>query len=589
MAINSQNGNTLLDSGSFPPVRVASTGAPLVPTTGGLLVVDGVQLAAGDRVLCKDETSPVNNGIYAANTGPWVRTTDASGNQQFFSGMAVTVGLGAVNAGLTYICTCQDDPVIVGTSLLTFAAQAVVANATQSATSTTAVTIGAGTKVFQIQAGKAFKLGQWVLAQTPGAVFNGTMFVFGAMLGQVVDYSGTTLTLQVAAFSGSGTPNAWNIVLTNSPAAAGFQPPVGSGNVTGPGASTAGHMATFADTTGFVVQDGGLPVGGANTITPSMFANAAVALGFNMLNGTLTATPTDTNTSLTIAVKTLAGADPSASDPVFFLFRSGTSGSASYSIVEVTAALSTKIPASSTMGFANATPGKVWIAAVNNAGTVSLAVINCLIATATAASIYPLAGWGIAANVTGYGGGASTAQVLYGTATIGSPVPYSVLGYFTYEVGSTLATAGTWATAPTRMELYRPGVALPGQPIQAVMTSTTTQTALSTGSFVATNNAATIALSSSAHLVRIDASGEATVGTTLNMSFELRRGTSTVVGPVQLLSNPGGSSQAFSINNLAYDAPGAASATYTAYGSSTGADYPQTGFGANMALQEIAT
>jgi hypothetical protein len=122
MAINSISGNTLLTTGAFPPVRVASTGAPLIPAAGGLLVVDGVQLVAGDRVLCKDEANPVNNGIYAANTGPWVRTTDATTNQQFFSGMLVSVGLGAVNRGAVYFCTCTDDPVVVGTSLITFAA-----------------------------------------------------------------------------------------------------------------------------------------------------------------------------------------------------------------------------------------------------------------------------------------------------------------------------------------------------------------------------------------------------------------------------------------------------------------------------------
>src|SRR5712691_498878 len=101
MAINTITGNTLLTSGSFPPVRAASTGSPLTPTTGGLLVVDGVQLVAGDRVLCKDEASAINNGIYAAASGPWRRTTDAAGNSQFFSGMAVTVALGALNAGQT--------------------------------------------------------------------------------------------------------------------------------------------------------------------------------------------------------------------------------------------------------------------------------------------------------------------------------------------------------------------------------------------------------------------------------------------------------------------------------------------------------
>src|SRR6266481_6975015 len=297
MALNSITGNTMLISGSFPPVRAASTGAPLHPVTGGLLVVDGVQLAAGDRVLAKDEASAVNNGIYAASTGPWTRTTDATGNTQFFSGMAVTVALGAVNAGQTFICTCQDDPVVVSTSLITFASQQVVATATQQAASTTSLTIGTGSKTLTISAGKAFQAGQWVLIQETSNSAN-------QMLGQITAYGGTSLTVNVIAVGGSGTHADWTIVLTNSPGAAGFQPPVGTGNVTGPGSSTAGHVATFADATGKVLQDGGTIIGGANTITPAMLTNAAVAFGVGMLNGTLVASVA--GNALTISVKTLA-------------------------------------------------------------------------------------------------------------------------------------------------------------------------------------------------------------------------------------------------------------------------------------------
>src|SRR5499427_2671259 len=278
MSINSITGNTLLTTGSFPPVRAASTGSPLNPATGGLLVVDGLQLVAGDRVLCKDETSAVNNGIYAASTGPWTRTSDATTNTQFFSGMAVTVALGAVNAGLTFICTTTDDPVVVGASNITFQAQALVATATQSATSATSLVIGTGSKTFTTQAGKAFQLGHYVLV-------NETSNSANQMLGQITAYSGTSLTINVIATGGSGTHADWTIALTNSAAAAGLLPPVGSGNVTGPGSSTAGHLATFADGTGKVLQDGGAPIGGANTITPSMYAAAAVSLGATMLNG----------------------------------------------------------------------------------------------------------------------------------------------------------------------------------------------------------------------------------------------------------------------------------------------------------------
>ena len=480
MSINSISGNTLLTSGSFPPVRAASTGSPLNPSTGGLLVVDGVQLVAGDRVLCKDEANTVNNGIYAAATGPWVRTTDATNNQQFFSGMAVTVGLGNVNGGLTFICTTTDDPVVIGTSNITFVAQAVVATATQSATSITSLAIGTGSKTFTTQAGKAFAVNQWAIIQETSNPAN-------QMLGQITAYSGTSLTVNVIATGGSGTHADWTIVLTNSPAAAGYQPPVGSGNVTGPGSSTTGHIATFADGTGKVLSDGGVPIGGANTVLPSMFAAAAISLGATMLNGTIVASVA--GNALTLAVKTLAGNDPSAGDPVWFVFRSATASSGSYSVIEVTAALSTTVPSGSTLGFANATPGRVWVAAVNNAGTVSLAVVNCL--TQATLSIFGLAGFAIA-NITAYGGGANSAGVLFGAGTLAN-VPYGVLGFVTWETGNTLATAGTWNLTPSRTELYRPGVPLPGAVVQSVQAAASGVTT------------ASIAPSSSANIVRVRA------------------------------------------------------------------------------------
>jgi hypothetical protein len=356
MAINSITGNALLTTGSFPPVRAASTGS-LNPAAGGLLVVDGVQLVAGDRVLCKDESSAVNNGIYAASAGPWVRTTDATTNTQFFSGMAVTAALGAVNAGQTFICTCADDPVVVGTSLITFASQQAVATATQTAASTTSLTIGTGSKTLTIPAGKAFQVNQWVLIQEQSNPAN-------QMLGQVTAYGGTSLAVNVTATGGSGTHADWTIVLTNSAAAAGYQPPVGSGNVTGPGSSTAGHVATFADATGKVLQDGGAIVGGPNTITPSMLALASVAFGVGMLNGTLVASVA--GNALTIAVKTLAGNNPSSSDPVFLLFRDASAG---YAVIEQTAALSITVPSGATLGTVNGQANRIWVGVFNNGGT----------------------------------------------------------------------------------------------------------------------------------------------------------------------------------------------------------------------------
>src|SRR5260370_41922142 len=50
-----------------------------------------------------------------------------------------------------------------------------------------------------------------------------------------------------------------------------------AGNVLGAASSTAGHVVTFADSSGKVLADGGLgPVGGAHSITPLMLASGGV-------------------------------------------------------------------------------------------------------------------------------------------------------------------------------------------------------------------------------------------------------------------------------------------------------------------------
>jgi hypothetical protein len=274
--------------------------------------------------------------------------------------------------------------------------------------------------------------------------------------------------------------------------------------VTGPASSVVGHLATFANTSGTVLQDGG-----AFSVAAQQLANSAAAFGVNMLNGTIV--PSNASNALTFTIQTLAGNTPSATDPVFFIFRSNTAGAGSYSVIKVTAALSVTIPTSSTMGFSNATPGRIWITAINNAGTVSLAVINCLTATSTATTIFPLAGWGIV-NTVALGGPSNSSGVFY-TTIANSAVPYSVLGYATYETGSTLGTAGTWNANPSRIELYRHGVPLPGQVVQSLRSSTGTYSTGSTG-YIPSNTAPTTSVgtnpvsqsitpSSSANVLRV--------------------------------------------------------------------------------------
>jgi hypothetical protein len=557
MAINSITGNTLLTAGSFPPVRAASTGAPLNPSTGGLIVVDGVQLVAGDRLLCKDEALAVNNGIYAASTGPWVRTSDAAGNAQFFSGMAVTVALGAVNAGQTFICTCADDPVVVGTSLITFASQQVVATGTQTATSTTSLTIGSGAKTLTIQAGKAFQVGQWVLIQETS---NGA----NQMLGQVTAYVGTSLTVNVTATGGSGPHADWTIVLTNSPAAAGYQPPVGTGNVTGPGSSTAGHVATFADATGKVLQDGGTIVGGPNTITPAMLANAAVAFGVGMLNGTLVASVA--GNALTIAVKTLAGNNPSSSDPVFFLFRDASAG---YAVIEQTAALSITVPSGATLGTVNGQANRIWVGVFNNGGTAVLGVYNSL--NANNLNNLSVLCWDETspANGTAITSSSTSPQIWYAASTVSSVV-FRIICY----VESTQATAGTWATSPSKVQLFGPGVKRPGDIVNTAYFTQNVLDNFSSTTFVALSGmTVSLPMSVACNVAWVDSCGMVNVANSTGASLLLSRGTANntnMIGAQVTITNAQGSPQVYGSSVAAYDLPNVSgSVSYALQGKSS--------------------
>jgi len=246
----------------------------------------------------------------------------------------------------------------------------------------------------------------------------------------------------------------------------------------------------------------------------------------SMVNGTIT--QSQVGNAQTFAVKTLTGADPSSGNPVTFMFRDVSVAAGDYVVRTVTAPLSITIPAGQTVGFTNATPGRVWIGALDNAGTVELFIINCLNSNPAAFSVYPLQGWGIINTAAVSGANASTVPY---SATARTSLAYVTLGYATWEVGGTLATAGQWITAPTRMQLFQAGsVPLPGQSIQhqAAIVNATSTTASAT--FVAlTSQQVSITPTSSANVMRVEGygtmSGFSASSTAPTASVRLSRGT----------------------------------------------------------------
>ena len=98
------------------PCRLATTANI---TLSGLQAIDGVTTVAADRVLVKNQTTGSENGIYAADTGAWVRSTDCDGTRDVVQGTLVLVTSGTVSAGTVYQLTTASP--VIGTTSLTFA------------------------------------------------------------------------------------------------------------------------------------------------------------------------------------------------------------------------------------------------------------------------------------------------------------------------------------------------------------------------------------------------------------------------------------------------------------------------------------
>jgi hypothetical protein len=139
--------------------------------------------------------------------------------------------------------------------------------------------------------------------------------------------------------------------------------------------------------------------------------------------------------ALTIALKSKAGTNASVTDSVSFGFRSSTASSGTYVKRQVTGALSLVVSSGSTLGTVSGQLQTLYVYAIDNAGTVELAISGSRIWDETQLQ-----------NTTAEGGAgaADSVNVLYSTtARTGVAVRYIGI------VQANEATAGTWATAPS--------------------------------------------------------------------------------------------------------------------------------------------
>jgi len=128
-------------------------------------------------------------------------------------------------------------------------------------------------------------------------------------------------------------------------------------------------------------------------------------------------------------------------NPCALDFRSTPITSGTVNTRTVAAAISVVVPSTATLGTVSAVQSRIVVLALDNGGTVELAVVN--ISGGTNLDETTLI------STTAIAAASNSATVVYST-TARTSLPFRVVGY----VESTQATAGTWATAPSTIQGY---------------------------------------------------------------------------------------------------------------------------------------
>jgi hypothetical protein len=126
MALTRPRYSQIYDTDYKQSVRVATTA-----DVGNLVAgyqsnsVDGKTVAVNDRILVKNQSNTMQNGIYyvtvvgTGSNGTWLRAIDADANDKVTSGLTTIVADGNVNVGKSFRLTTSD-PIFLGNTGLTF-------------------------------------------------------------------------------------------------------------------------------------------------------------------------------------------------------------------------------------------------------------------------------------------------------------------------------------------------------------------------------------------------------------------------------------------------------------------------------------
>lgn len=283
--------------------------------------------------------------------------------------------------------------------------------------------------------------------------------------GKIYTYAaGTTTPLATYTDSGAGTANT-NPIILNS---------LGQANIWLSTASYKFSVYTSADVLLYTVDNISAPLDSAGLAlalsSPTPIGNTAPNTGaFTTLTATTgnitTVNATTVNATGTITAETLtfegggsmtrpaeAGIQPITAtaaanaltvtlNPTTLEFRSATLTSGTVVSRTISSAISVVVSSGSTLGTVSGVQNRIVVLALDNAGTVELAVVNI-----SGGNDLTETGL-ISTTAEGGVGAADSASTVYST-TARTNLAYRVVGY----IESTQATAGTWATTPSTIQ-----------------------------------------------------------------------------------------------------------------------------------------
>ncbi|MCK9370529.1 hypothetical protein M0R04_11515 [Candidatus Dojkabacteria bacterium] len=261
-----------------------------------------------------------------------------------------------------------------------------------------------------------YKNGAWV---QPDAGNAATVTTNANLTGDVTS-SGNATTYTTVPILKGGTGQT-----TKAPAFDALSPMTTGGDIIYGGASGTGTRLANGSAGQVLTSAGG-------TSAPAWSSPASAPSSFNQVDNLSFVTSVAAN-ALTIDIKDASGNTPSATT-TSISFRSSTLTSGAYVNRSITSALSMTVSSGSTLGHTSAVAKNIWLYAIDNAGTVELAVSSNQFDESYLYST----------TAEGGAGAADSDAILYST-TARSNVAIRLIG----RMLSSQTTAGTWVAVPT--------------------------------------------------------------------------------------------------------------------------------------------